>query len=133
MLSQERRVERYRMISVWKCLEGVTPSCGLEPSEENLRLGRRCRVPQLRPGGRRAVQTLREQSFPINGARLFNTLPKKIRDIRRSQDDFKEALDLHLMTIPDQPRMGRLVPTALDQTTGRQSNSLLAWATSLRT
>ena len=133
MLSQERRMERYRMISVWKCLEGLTPSCGLEAAEENPRLGRRCKVPLLRPGGRRAVQTLREQSFPINGAKLFNTLPKTIREIKRSQEDFKEALDRHLMTIPDQPRMGRLTPTALDQTTGRQSNSLLAWATTIRT
>ena len=126
-------MERYRIISVWKCLEGLTPSCGLEPDEENLRLGRRCKVPQLRPGGRRAIQTLREQGFQINGARLFNTLPKRIRDIKRNQDDFKDSLDQFLMTIPDEPRIGRLQPTALDQTTGRSSNSLLAWATTRRT
>ena len=110
ILSQERRMERYRIISVWKCLEGLTPDCGLEASEEEGRLGRRCRVPALLPGGRAAVQTLREQGFQINGPRLFNQLPKKIRNIRRSQEDFKKALDVFLMSVPDQPRMAGLVP-----------------------
>ena len=86
-------------------------------------------MPHLLPGGRAAIQTLRENSFQIDGPRLFNSLPKKIRDIKTSQDDFKEALDIFLMTIPDQPRMGSLVPRATDQQTGRQSNSLLAWTT----
>ena len=129
ILSQERRMERYRIISVWKCLEGLTPDCGLKAMEDNPRLGRRCRVPALQPGGRAAVQTLREQGFTINGPRLFNILPRRIREVRRSQEDFKEALDVFLMSVPDQPRMAGLVPTATDQTTGRQSNSLLAWAT----
>ena len=31
------------------------------------------------------------------------------------------------MTIPDQPKMGSLVPAAVCEVTGRQSNSLLAW------
>ena len=43
------------------------------------------------------------------------------------QDEFKEALDNYLSSVPDQPRMGSLVPAATDQLTGRQSNSLLAW------
>ena len=42
-------------------------------------------------------------------------------------DDFKEGLDLWLATVPDEPRMGGLVPSAVCRVTGRQSNSLLAW------
>ena len=129
MFSQERRMERYRMIYVWKVLEAKVPNCGVVEAPENERLGRRVTIPSLRPGGRRAAQTLREQSFQINGARLFNSLPKKIREIKKNQEDFKEALDQHLARIPDQPRMGGLVPAAIDQLTGRQSNSLLAWGT----
>ena len=128
MLSQERRMERYRIIYVWKILQGLAPNCGVELAQPSERLGRRCAVPPLLPGGRAAIQTLREHSFQIQGPRLFNVLPKKIREMRTSQDDFKEALDLFLMTQPDQPRMGGLVPAAVDQVTGRQSNSLLAWA-----
>ena len=90
-------------------------------------------MPPLLPQGRAAIQTLREYSFQVDGPRLFNSLPKKIRDIKTSQDDFKESLDMFLMTVPDQPRMGRLVPMAVDQGTGRQSNSLLAWTIGRRT
>ena len=41
--------------------------------------------------------------------------------------EFKEELDQWLMTIPDQPRIGNLAPAAVCGSTGRQSNSLLAW------
>ena len=128
MYSQQRRMERYRCIYIWKCLEGKVPPCGVVAAPENLRLGRRVAVPGLRPGGRRAAQTLREQSFTINGARLFNCLPKHLRDLTKDQDQFKAALDQHLMGIPDQPRMAGLVPGAMDQVSGKQSNSLLAWS-----
>ena len=127
MFSQQRRMERYRIIYMWKCLEGKVPACGVTAAAANARLGRRAAVPGLRPGGRRAVQTMREQSFQINGARLFNCLPRKLRDMTRDQDQFKAALDQHLAGIPDQPRMAGLVPTAVDQISGKQSNSLLAW------
>ena len=62
MLSQERRMERYRIISVWKILQGISPNCGVELAPANERLGRRCAVPRLLPGGRAAIQTLREHS-----------------------------------------------------------------------
>jgi hypothetical protein len=127
MSSQERRMERYRIFYVWKILEGKAPNCGVNLAPENERLGRRCEIPKLISNGRMAIQTLREQSFQINGARLFNRLPRKIREIRRSKDDFKEALDSFLSTVPDQPRMRNLVPAAVCRVTGRQSNSLLAW------
>ena len=53
--------------------------------------------------------------------------PRKLEGYEH-QDEFKEALDDYLSTIPDQPRIGSLVPTATDRQSGRQSNSLLAWA-----
>ena len=126
-------MERYRILYVRKVLEGYAPNCGIELAPVNQRLGRKCKIPALLPNGRRAIQTLREQSFQINGAKLFNSLPKKIWEIERSLDDFKEALDIHISNIPDQPRISSLVPEATDQLTGRQSNSLLAWSTTLDT
>ena len=127
MYSQERRMERYRCIYVWKCLEGRVPACGVTAAATNERLGRRAAVPRLLPGGRMAIQTLREQSFQINGTRLFNCLPRSVRNIS-NQDDFKAALDQHLARVPDQPRMGGLAPEAVDQVSGRMSNGLLAWS-----
>ena len=126
MYSQERRMERYRIIYIWKILEGYVPNCGVTSENENKRLGRKVKIPSLSKNGRQAVQTLRESCFQINGARLFNCLPKKVREIKVYQDEFKEALDEYLGTLPDQPRIGSLVPTATDRLSGRQSNSLLA-------
>ena len=114
---------------MWKVLEGFVPNCGVNLAQHNERLGRKVNIPGLKPNGRQAVQTMRENSFQINGARLFNSLPLKIRNMKYNQEYFKIALDNHLSSVPDQPRMGSLVPAAMDQLTGRQSNSLLAWAT----
>ena len=110
-------MERYRVLYVWKILEGVVPNCGVEICQENERLGRKCKVPKLARNGKRAIQTLREQGFQVNGARLFNSLPKELRNMKGNQEDFKEELDKFLCTIPHQPRMGLLVPGAICQTT----------------
>ena len=128
MTSQERRMERYRIMHIWKILEGFAPNCGVELSPENTRLGRKIKIPSLSKKGRQNIQTLREGSFQINGARLFNCLPKEIRNIGKDQEQFKEALDIYLSSIPDHTRISSLVPSATDQLMGRQSNSLLAWA-----
>ena len=127
MYSQERRMERYRVIYIWKILEGYAPNCGIEVALDNARLGRKCKIPQIVQNGRKAIQTLREQSFQTDGARLFNCLPKKLRQIKKDQDLFKFELDSFLSSIPDQPRVGSLVPEATCRITARQSNSLLAW------
>ena len=94
-------MERYRIIYIWKILEGYAPNCGVEVALENARIGRKCKIPHLVQNGRQAIQTLRESSFQINGARLFNCIPKNVREIRQCQDEFKEALDNYLSTIPD--------------------------------
>ena len=87
-------------------------NCGVEVAQENARLGRKCKIPQIVQNGRKAIQTLREQSFQTDGARLFNCLPKKLREIEKDQDLFKFELDKFLSSIPDQLRVGSLVPEA---------------------
>ena len=37
MYSQEKRMEKYRAMYVWKILEGITPNCGLEETTSNRR------------------------------------------------------------------------------------------------
>ena len=54
--SQQRRLERYRIIYTWKD-----------------RMGRQCVMPTLK--GRQKVQTLREQSSQSHGPGLFNAMP----------------------------------------------------------
>ena len=54
MLSQERRMERYRIIYTWKILEGKSPNCGIL-SKNNERLGRMCDIPQIKVKSRKAT------------------------------------------------------------------------------
>ena len=105
----------------------VVPNCGVELAQPNERLGRKCKVPKLVQNGRQAIQTLLEQGFQVNRVRLFNSLPKTLRNMNTNQDDLKSELDKFLSKIPDQPRLGGLVPEATCRLTARPSNSLLAW------
>ena len=129
MYSQQRRMERYCIIYRWKIREKYAPNCDMKLAQFHNRLGRKCKIPSLRPNTRTAIQTLRERSFQINKARLFNSLQKHVTDIQFNQEHFKDALDKYLSDVPDEPRIGSLLPSAIDRLTGKQSNSLLAWAT----
>jgi hypothetical protein len=125
MLSLQRRLERYRIIYSWKVLENLVPNCGLQkvPDSENTRQGRRLKVPEV---DRRAATAKKlEQAFQVNGPKLFNCLPPKIRNITKvGLEDFKMALDKFLETVPDQPKIDGLTPGTQNQS-GVYSNSLI--------
>ena len=98
-------------------------NCGLESYR---RRGRVCRIPQLNLHSRKSIQSLREASFQVHGPKLFNKLPRSIRNITNcSVDEFKSKLDQFLENIPYEPRVSNLVPTASSQVTARASNSLV--------
>ena len=85
-------------------LEGKVPNCGLLITE-NLRQGRLCEIPPLKQCSAR-IQSLRENSFQVQGPRLFNILPQKIRNMTKcSIEDFKFELDRFLGTVPDEPNV----------------------------
>ena len=69
----------------------------------NGRTGRKCDIKQIR--GRTAkVRSLIYNSLPNYGARLFNCLPKHIRDMTGTNvDKFKRTLDNFLCCVPDEP------------------------------
>ena len=57
---------------------------------------------------------------------LFNILPKYLRNMSKCGVlDFKEALDKFLTKIPDQPKVGGLIPSTCDLFTLSPSNSLV--------
>ena len=61
-------------------------------------------VPKHHSNAPAAVRNAREASLSVHGARLFNLLPRYIRDIDTgTPDQFKRDLDLWLETVPDQP------------------------------
>ena len=121
--SQQRRLERYRIIYTWKILEGLVPNCGLI-LVENSRRGRLVEIPPLK--GKPSVRKLREQSFQVDGPKLFNSLPKYLRDLTKVPvEELKEQLDKFLETIPDQPCIGGLTTAACDLFTAMPSNSVI--------
>ena len=124
MNSEQRRLERYQVIYTWKIMEGLTPNCGVTWSEVTERNGRTCKIPPLK--GRASVQTLRTQSFQISGPRIFNSMPKNIRNMKDcSLEDFKYKLDTFLSKVPDEPKSQSLTPGATNLQSGRQTNSLI--------
>ena len=54
-----------------------------------------------------AVQSFRDTSFQVTGPKLFNSIPKWLRNQRRlNLEEFKDKLDSVLSQLPDQPRIG---------------------------
>ena len=72
LFSLERRRERYRIIYIWKILEGLVPNVNYKiSSTQHARHGRRCKTPI--PTNSR-LQKVRNGSLPVNGVNLFNAL-----------------------------------------------------------
>ena len=80
----------------------------------NPRQGRKCLVHSVKKS---PFQALRYSSLPIHGAKLFNSLPKQIRNITKcTKEFFKHKLDSFLAEIPDEPQV-------TGYTAHRQANS----------
>ena len=125
MLSLQRRLERYRIIYIWKTLEGLAPNCGIQSSSEEGRLGRKCIVPIINTKARQSVQSKKEQTFQVNGPQLFNSLPIELRNIKNcALEDFKYKLDQWLERVPDEPNVRGLTPGGMDAN-ARASNSIV--------
>ena len=125
MISLQRRLERYTVLYVWKILEGLSPNCGIEVKMEGGRLGRTCSIPSRNSKAKASVQSMREQTFQVNGPKLFNSLPTKLRNMTKCPlEDFKLALDNYLSKIPDEPNVSGLTPGGCTAE-ARASNSIL--------
>ena len=110
LYSLERRRERYMLIYVWKVLRNLVPNIGDPDMEIRLvtgtsRRGEMCRIPPLNNRAPVYVQTLKESSFCVHGPRLFNELPRELREFRGAQNVFKRELDKFLQSVPDLPSL----------------------------
>ena len=126
--SQQRRLERYRIIYVWKILERKSPNCGISPGESSERMGRRCTIPAISKKASGWIQTLRENSFQVHSPKLFNSLPKAVRNKSKcSIDEFKADLDKILEAVPDEPKVsgGNYTPGACDAYSTQASKSII--------
>lgn len=103
--SLQRRRERYRIIYMWSILEGIVPN----PCPQNIfakfnaRLGRSCAVPAAKNSPYRGLVS---SSFSVHGAKLFNVLPKVLRNMTScGKEAFKKSLDQFLKTVRDEPQI----------------------------
>ena len=123
MNSEQRRLDRYKIIYIWKIMQGLVPNCGLRWTTEEQRRGRICEVPKLK--GSTEIQKLRKQSFQMSGPKLWNALPRNLRNVNNCElGQFKEVLDCFLAKVPDEPRADGLTPGASDVISGRATNTL---------
>ena len=103
LYSQERRRERYQIIFLWKVAQGLVQGYHVEFYSSD----RRGRLAVVRPYKTRApaqVRRAREASLSVKGARLFNSIPRELRDMSHGKvETFKSGLDKWLSQIPDQP------------------------------
>ena len=125
--SLERRRERYIAIYIWRILEGSAPNISDSHGisfKWHPRRGRVCIVPPISSSTPARIQTIRFASFAVKGPRIFNSLPRSLRNFTGGTVDvFKHRLDTYLQNVPDQP----LIP-GYTEYRSVDSNSLLSWA-----
>ena len=125
--SLQRRQERFRIITIWKSLEGIIPVQGGIKGEMREYKGRMCIIPPIKSKGR--VRKLRKGSMGIQGSLLWNSLPMSVRNYGgpgTSLDGFKRILGNYLDQVPDKPRdlSGGWMPNPITPS-GLHSNSLV--------
>ena len=118
LMSVQRRRERYIIIHMWKIYTGTAPNDIKIQFHYNDRTGPQCIVPNLNARSSR-INTLRYNFFTSMGPRLFNSLPKAVKECS-SPDSFKKTLDDYIMSLPDTPPTPSYVAA--------NNNSILEWA-----
>ena len=112
LYSLERRRERFLGIYMWKMQAGLVPTVLRDGTLDvravkGGRRGRRLAIPWINNRAPMPTQNLLEQSLPINGARIYNALPKSLREYNGSLLGFKTRLDEYLQTVPDKPYLSQ--------------------------
>ena len=93
LYSQERRRERYKIIFLWKVAQGLVHGYNATFITSERR-GRLMQVAPLKNSAPPAVKRAREASLQVRGAKLFNTIPRVLRDtFTGTTDQFKCGLD----------------------------------------
>ena len=101
-MSLQRRRERYTIIHVWKILHKTAPNDINMTFYSTRRRGKCCRVPPVIINSKQKYQSRYDDSFHVNGARLWNSLPKAVKR-KKTFNSFKSALTTLLLQLPDNP------------------------------
>ena len=102
LMSLQRRRERYIILMMWKILHNVVPSCCDTKFKMSSRNGTIAVIPPLAKLSSSSNQTLYDQSFAVQGPKLWNKMPSTVR-AAQSFEAFKISLSNFLDLIPDNP------------------------------
>ena len=88
LMSLQRRRERYVIIHVFKIMNNIAPNEIEMKFCCHHRLGLMCKIPTLVKNSKAKYRKLYDHSFHVTGARLWNKIPKEIKE--------KQSLEIHL-------------------------------------
>ena len=128
MHSIERRTERFAIFYTWKSLMRIVPSLGFE-TWNHPRKGKMIRDKKLNCKIQ-SLRSMKEKSIYGHGPRLYNALPKCIREWDGSFISFKFMLDNFLTLIPDRPCIQGYRNVNHDLY-GDMTNSIVHWVRNL--
>ena len=120
LYSLQRRRERYLIIYLWKIIEGKVPNIRLREgnisTKTSERRGRMCELRKIQTKASEKIKTLVDANFAVRAAKLFNALPRAIRNTTGvSTETFKKRLDAFLRALPDKPPVAGY-PRSMDNT-----------------
>ena len=124
--SIQKRMERYRIMYIWKVVSEKVPNLGLK-WDENCRRGEMVTITPHKSNTPVLAKNMIDQSLAVHGGRLFNLLPEKLRSYIGIVEGFKTQLDEFLMNIPDQPICKDIYPEPISKESCKNSNLLLDW------
>ena len=116
LMSLQRRRERYTILHIYKILQNTAPNDVNISFNTSQRRGILAVIPPMSRKATPRLQSLYDSSFAVFGPRLWNSLPKMIRQ-EESFDKFKAAITRHMLNTPDEPPISGAA----------SSNSLLHW------
>ena len=93
------------------------------------RFGLKVEIPKI-SGSVGSIITIRERTINIAGAKMFNSMPRIIREYAGKLEGFKTLLDQFLSDIPDCPVIDGYISHNLDGKS-KPSNSLIDWNNNL--
>lgn len=118
LMSLQRRRERFILLHMWKILHGKTSNDLKIQFVSRPRLGTLAIIPPKGRTSSAANQTLFDNSFAVQGPKLWNAMPHHLNSIQ-SLEHFKDQLTKFLLSFPDKPPIRGYRPP--------NSNSLLSW------
>ena len=105
-------------------MNGIVPSLGLRWKYLD-RKGRFIEIPKI-TGTVMRIKTLKEKCINVEGSKLFNSLPKILRNFDGKFLEFKKLFDNWMNSIPDCPVLPGYSTHNLDNN-NLMSNSLIDW------